>query len=467
MKIKLEILLLVLVFFIVTFFGWKMIGRPIGENDEQIYLTTFLLVNRGYKLYKEVFFSQMPAFFLLTYPGFIIFGKTLQAARFTIYLWSSLSMLLMILLGFKLKKNLIGVMVLLLLLLIPTYRTQIATFQSDALAVSLSLLSFEMMIFFRINQNRLYLVLSAFFFSLAFWTKLDLSVLATLFYLLAINLNIVQSKNKHTEKLNLKNYLIFILLFCFCSLMFAFLYGTKNIIENVLLLRTAALKVYSFDLSRILSTIVNDKILLATGFCAIIFFVLSSPKIKSIVLSLLIWLIIAISLIFLYRPIFLHHLVFLSVPSVLLFSFSIEKFRKTFAVVLLIIFFSVLFSLINTIHQSNNELISSEKKHVVNIIEKSTLPTDFVVSDEEIFNAFSGRLPPPPLADLSFVRIKSGNLAASKFLSILDKYKPKLIISWNGRLKSMPFFNEIIKKDYRLVYTLDNYHEIYLLASGE
>ena len=125
----------------------------------------------------------------------------------------------------------------------------------------------------------------------------------------------------------------------------------------------------------------------------------------------------------------------------------------------------LILSLTNRIYitaKTSTKLINDSQQNAIKIIEKHTNINDFVVSDEEILNGLSGRLPPPELSDVSQVRIKSNNLSPEKFKKIIDIYKPKLIIPWNGRLKSIKNFSEVIK-DYKIIYLSSDFQKIILL----
>ena len=94
------------------------------------------------------------------------------------------------------------------------------------------------------------------------------------------------------------------------------------------------------------------------------------------------------------------------------------------------------------------------------MVERDAGIDDFVVCDEEIINGFSGRLPPPELSDISNVRIKSNNLTQENFAKIINLYKPKLIIPWNGRLQSIKNIN-LILEDYLMTYQISDSIKIY------
>jgi hypothetical protein len=98
------------------------------------------------------------------------------------------------------------------------------------------------------------------------------------------------------------------------------------------------------------------------------------------------------------------------------------------------------------------------------IIKKHSNINDVVLTDEEILSGLSGRLPPPELSDISQVRIKSNNLTSENYAKIINTYKPKLIIPWNGRLESIKNFKASLS-NYRLLTSLSKSKNIYIRIS--
>jgi 4-amino-4-deoxy-L-arabinose transferase-like glycosyltransferase len=125
---------LVLAFFLFVFLSQlSLIHHPVSDNDEGVYATSFLLMDNGFPAYKQTFFSQPPGFIISVFPGFMFLGKTLEAARLTIGLWTLLGLAGLIWVGFELKNKWIGLFTALLLYLIPTYYNQTLILQSDIL----------------------------------------------------------------------------------------------------------------------------------------------------------------------------------------------------------------------------------------------------------------------------------------------------------------------------------------------
>lgn len=439
MKTKILLIPIIILFF----FNLRLINRPVTENDEGIYLTTFKLVDRGYKLYKEVFFSQAPGFFLTVYPGYLILGKTLQAARLTVFTIFLISLFGLLWLGKKQKKLEAAILAVLILFSIPTFSYQIITLQSDALALAFSMLSIVSMYRYIDTSGRGWVFMSSFFFTLAFWTKFDVTIMIPIIYLLI---------NYQKRSLaSLKSLILFTAIFLITSIMMVIPFGIKEIFNNIFILRNQALLVYPIEPLKVFELLKNNFILSSIIVLGIAGFIFLKPKIYGLT-AIFLWSIVSLLSMFVYRPLFPHHLVFLTVPFVLLFSFSVSKYKRLTNILLVIALFFAVINSYQSFVNNSGEILSREQMNLVELIQKYTKPEEFVVADEEILNAVSGRLPPPELADVSFVRIKSGNLSPEKFKAIIHKYKPKLIIARNGRLESMKGFKEIVK-DYKFVST--------------
>ena len=142
MKVKFILVLIV----ILLLMNFSLINRQIVENAEGIYWATFLLVNKGYKLYKEISFSQLPGFYLAIYPIFKLLGSTIGAARFAVFFWPTLTLLSIVWLGYVRKNLLFSLISVVLLITIPTFFNQAITLQSDIVAASFSTVSFVLMI---------------------------------------------------------------------------------------------------------------------------------------------------------------------------------------------------------------------------------------------------------------------------------------------------------------------------------
>ena len=170
-----------------------------------------------------------------------------------------------------------------------------------------------------------------------------------------------------------------------------------------------------------------------------------------IFISLFLWFISSLLFVFSFRPLFQHHLVFLAIPAVLFFSnnisstnVSINQLIDTRMMVLLVIaVLSFITNFYGLIKRQNTRFIQ-ERDLAKNLILENTDNNDVIITDEAALYGMTGRLPPPELVDLSYVQIRSGNISSKKFKSAIKKYRPKMIITWNGRLKMMDGLQEIL-----------------------
>ena len=439
---KLMILLLVFLFISNLF----LINRPVADNDEGIYLTTFSLIQRGHQAYQETFLSQPPGFLLSVFPGFLFLGKTLQAARTTLVVWSVVGMISLFWLGYKLKNLRFAFLAISLLYLMPSYFNQTITFQSDILPVTFSLLS---LVFLLIPGGKTFgFIVSAFFLNFAFWTKFDVSAVPAIIYLL-----IYYKEKALRQKLSG----VFILISVLFLLILILPFGLRNILVNSVAYRFQASGMYSFSLMPLLNFIQKDMILSSVLLVNILFIFKRNHSLKFPNIIFLIWMVSVIFILLLYKPVFPHHLVMLAVPSVLFFSCSLlsalRGHKKILNTITVLIVFIMVSSRVYYVQKTPMGILNNEQKMAVQEIEKNTGINDLVVTDEEILNGVSGRLPPPELSDVSFVRIQSNNLSPDKFKEIIELYHPKMIIPWNGRLESIGSLSESLR-NYRELTTI-------------
>jgi len=458
MKNKAFVILTAIFLVVVFFTQLKLINRPVTDNDEGIYLTSFLLVDKGYSAYKQTYFSQPPGYLLSVYPGFILFGKTLQAARLTIGLWSIVGILAILWIGFELKNKWSGLLAVGLLLIIPIYYNQALTFQSDVLITTFSLISLAALIRFLKNHYILWFIISAIFLNLSLWTKFDITFIPSFIFILFIPFK--------EGKISLKKIINLLIIFLIVSVgFFALLiipFGIKEVFSNSISLRFKAAETSSKSFM-LIDYLKKDFILFSIIISGLLLSFFKIRKFNNYQKSIFIWSIFVLTLLIFYRPLFSHHLVILAVPMVLLFSQSIGFYfnkKVLYKIAILIAIFSIGVRTFLAVNTSSN-LIDNERQRAVEIIKENSGLDDLVISDEEILTGISGRLPPPKLSDISFVRIRSNNLTPENFKRIIDTYKPKLIIPWNGRLESIENFKEILK-NYKLLTSFSDSKNIYI-----
>jgi 4-amino-4-deoxy-L-arabinose transferase-like glycosyltransferase len=438
----------VLFCFLLTLFVAQLrtVHHPVTDNDEGIYATSFLLINSGKPAYKETFFSQPPGYIVSIYPGFVAFGKTLEAARLTIALWSIIGALAFVWVASELKQQWAGLLGVGLLYVVPSYFHQTTTLQSDALIPVFSLLALGALLRFYNSLKVPWFLIAVFFLNLSFWTKFDLSLVPVV----GVVMFIVLKTKKYSPKKLL--YLISYA-FLFSVLFFGIVvvpFGIKEVIEQSVLLRFKAAGTSSVNPLLFFHYLINDTNLLIILGGSLILSALHKKIVSSLTGLLVLWTGVQLIFFLLYHPLFPHHLAMITVPPALLLSVTLATLfnRKNYAyfkfLSLFFIFIAMVYQVTSAINTST-QLVDKQHTDVLHIIQKNTAKNDVVLTDEEMLNVLSERLPPAELSDVSFVRSSSNDLSAAEFKEIVMREKPKLIIPWNGRLQAIQSFDEVIQ----------------------
>lgn len=87
------------------------------------------------------------------------------------------------------------------------------------------------------------------------------------------------------------------------------------------------------------------------------------------------------------------------------------------------------------------------------IVSAATTPTDFVVVDDAYLAMLTGRLVPPPLADLSTLRIRAGGLTADQAIDATHRYGARVLIVQSNHLGRLQRFRSWVDREYLLVKT--------------
>ena len=239
-----------------------------------------------------------------------------------------------------------------------------------------------------------------------------------------------------------------------------FPFGLQHLYTNIIALRLHAGTDVSSSISLLLPYLLRQPVLLVIMIAGIALSFVKRTNLKFPNILILIWSLFALAQLVLYRPLFPHHLSIVAIPFMLLFvlnidNFSIKKFERQYQKVVPILVLASSLYIVILLSIQPTTLLTHTQQSTLKTIDSVTSPHDYVVTDEEILNVESGRLPPPELSDVSYVRIYSNNLSAQNFQSIIEKYKPKLIIPWNGRLASIQSLHLILEK-YRPLQTIDS-----------
>lgn len=470
MKKKILVLALFVIFIITLVTGLRAQKTSSKEYDEGGYLNTFYTVSQGNQLYKTTFFSQPPGFFLLTYPGYILFGKTLLSARLTIFFWSLFGLGGIFWLAYELKQKWIALTTIGILFLTSRYYQEIITFHADALPLVFSCLSLASMMRFYNTEKIGWFLLSIGLFITAFWVKFDFSAIFPLTY---IFFSKVKKANFSFKKIN---WILISAVLCVMTLSYLYLstFNLKDMYVEVVGYHLQAQTYYPFSILRILATFKNN-IELFLLIIVVSFLVLKEIKKHKINFSfkiLFLWSYSSLFFIVLYRPLLLHHLFTLTIPfalflSYLLYTFFLKEDNTTQVVKknATFLFFVLLLQLTISLLSYQQEIPDIQKK-AIQIIQSNTKKADYIISDDGLLPAVTARRTPPELVDISEVRINSKYLTLNMIEKSLTSYKPKLIFFWAGRLEKLKGIEELLRKyQYVLSSSIDSKYKVYILVN--
>jgi 4-amino-4-deoxy-L-arabinose transferase-like glycosyltransferase len=466
-------LIIFLVIALALFFcAFQLKSYQNSEFDEGVYLATFKSVQNGFAPYSQTYMSQPPGFFVTTFPLYVAFGSTLEAARLAVFFYSLIGLFAIVWLGWELKSVLFAFIAISVLYLIPLYMVQILTFHGDSLPAAFSALALASMLRFRNIGKWLWVGLSAFFVAIAVLIKADFAVLPSLGVVLLVA-TLVEKKRIVDF---IKAGVVFAASFIISFLLFTLPFGINDVYTNVIELRLRVAQGTSADPNTFF-TFFNEQaelvnLLKAASVLSILTFIFVRDARFPLIL-LFLWVATTIVSLLVYHPLLPHHLTFLTVPIAVLFSFASFKLLNLIKVPRLLpaaVTILVLVMLVNrfntaTMPQSTQSTTPLQLRGI-ELVEAHTQPGDYIISDDGIVSALSNRLIPPYLTDISFVRIASGGVTAAHLEENIKTYQPKMILVWADRLRNVPNFEQIMSQyNYRLIEDPDTQHEAYLLES--
>jgi len=468
LSLKTAIILCLGICLVLLYGAFQLRSYPTSEFDEGVYLATFKSVQNGFPLYSETYMSQPPGFFVTTFPLYVAFGSTLEAARLAVFMISLLGLVAIVWLGWELKRVLFSFIAIGLLYLIPLYTVQVMTFHGDSLPSTFSTLALASILRFRNTPKGLWVILSALFATTAVMIKGDVAVFPSILLLLVVTTVV--------EKRRVGDFIQFMAVFAVTCLIivlvFTLPFGLSEVYDNVILLRIRAAVGIAPDPNvfinffREQTELVN---LLGAGIVLglIVFVTIREARFPLILLVL--WVLSTMLSLLVYRPLLPHHLAFLPVPIAVLFSFALFKLLRLINLPRLVPAAVTIFVLAVLLNHLSDALAPQPgvatplQLRGIELVQAYTDPSDYIISDDGIVAALSNRLIPPDLTDISFVRIASGGVTPEKLEYNIVTYQPKMILVWADRLRNVPNFENIMRQyQYRLIEDPDTQHQAYI-----
>ena len=464
--------------------------------DEGMYLMRVFLMQKGYRLYTDIWTDQLPGLIALIQLGFAILGNSVAVGRAVIVLLATLGLLGAALLAYRIGGSVGSLIGTVMLALAPNFFwLSRAIISPDLPSISLATLSLAFMFNWLHTHRRRWLLLSGAIFALGFLVKatsilvlIPLSLVILLAYWRKLEACPEHSRRIGSWKpaLSLAEGLevgVWILSVALPILIGLSFYEWQAMYDQVVGTLVRSGQVYDPKVvphaRKIWQYLITDNYgLLALGLYGII---PGMRKRRKETLIILAWLFVTLVALLIRSPMWpQHHLVVLLFPLAVLAGIAVQQiwdhlrqistnlpiYQSTNLPIYLIALGIYLASLPQIV-RADRELLAApsyrSQELGVCFIQEVTAADEFVITDYPIIPFRAGRRVPPSLCTVSAKRIKIGLLTDEELISAAKEYKPKAIVSWIDRLPRLPGFMDWMRERYYLAWSYGTDHRIYLI----
>lgn len=430
-----------------------------GDYDQGVYMLSAKLLYQGFPLYKEVFLTQGPLFIQSIALMFHIFGVTVFTARLCMVLYFLLGLTGFFLILTHFKKSYVNFVPLILYALSLNVFVFGRAVEAELPSLAVYLFSFYFMLLYRKYIRRELLIISATLFFLACLFKLT-----EIYLLLPLILFLIHGK-KYNEVLKELSYIL--LTWFICGLLLLILNHSQ--IDSVMSQYIGShLKASGRSLSlsdyfgALLYTLMSSVPLIIINLIGLLYFVMykGSTYFNYLIISVFVTL-----LFLLYqKPAFEHDFVILSFYFVIISDFFLlnildikifnnNNYQLLKIISTCVIIISVIIFYFGIYKTSVSAKAGSDLTSVVTYIDKTTKPTDYIITDYQEIAFRADRDVPPQLVDTSSVTLSTKQLTTSQLIYYFKKYNVKEVVVWSDRFQTdsqdfINFLNKSCKKIY-------------------
>lgn len=448
-------LIFIIIFWLFAVLHKINIHLDLDSYDEGVYWQTLMSLSNHFKLYSQIFYSQPPAFIWGIYPSYLIFGKTILAARLGIVFYSLIALVSTFVIGKIILNKWLGLVLAILLVFNLPFIKESKTLQAEMPMLALGMISYACALYYAnsevVKKSLYYLLASLVFLVLAILTKLLAVSLIIPITIIVINKVIKPyTVSLHSFHLELKNIGIAVLggLVVLTLILIPYINHINDLYNQVIQFHLAA-KTTLLAQDQINKTIildfVKDNIYLFA--LAIIGVVVGAFRKNKYLLPTLVWFAILMTLLGVQKPLFYHHIVVIVPVLAILASLSFSRVKnnldKTINLIALTLVGLIVLSNAkqiltyeNNLNLKNQKMISSNNQ-IAQDLNKLTSANDFVVTDNQFVVGLAQRQTLPNLVDTSSVRVQSGYLTNAQLRANLLNPKVTAVLLYNNK------FNEI------------------------
>ena len=452
------------------------------DPDEGINLIKAFLYSEGFSLYTDIWSDQPPLFTSLLSYWFVLFGRSIFAARILTLLFSALLVwsfyqTLRIQLG-----NLLACISTLLLI---TSRKFIQLSVSVMIGIpSLALVMFSIYILTLYKQKaRTYLIfISGFLLALSLQTKFFTVFLIPIMLFYLLSFRVAKKQGEETIGKKLSPAILWLITVLFFYILISFLYNSFQYEQLIQahLQQSIATDFEDYDSLSVLYWMIRHDYDIAGLALIGVFIIFDQKHWKG--LFPFVWLVTATLLLLIHQPVWYHHYSLISIPLAWLAAYgatpaiallkskdrllSFKQFnlkKQLFTILALVLFVVLIVNVSFKINSAIETMQIKEPHHdvnVVNLLSQHRESTKWVLTDRPIYAFYAGLHIPPEIAVFTKKRFRAGKLNYDYLLSILQKYNPEQIVlsRFKKEIENEPEVNDYLEKNYSKIYETDAVH---------
>ena len=429
------------------------LGLANAGYDEGVYLQTLMALASGHGLYRDIFYSQPPAFILGVYPFFVAFGQDLWAARFGVVVLSLAALPAAAIVGRCVGGRIAALAALALIAFDPFLLAQSKALDAEAPQAAFSLVAVALVMEWHRRWNGRAVSSLAFLAgAAATWSTLcKLFGVATFVPLLIV----VADAASHRERRSAVAVSALWAALGIIATLAAFLLPYRGAVEpmwrDVVQFHIAARPVFEETPADHIADIASALAQLPVSYAALFGAAVGIAQRAAAGPVLIGWLVVMLALLVEQTPLFDHHLVILVAPLVAIVTLGFLPNRPgprkisllqqgkvlllatgLVSIVAAVDLAAVAVSTLNA--QDRMRAISERNRAIADGIARAIPADGLIITDCQYLAALAGRRTPADLVDTSLVRIRSGYLTVAQLVAAAARPDVRMVLYCRGRL---------------------------------
>jgi len=437
------------------------------DTDEGFELMKPVLLQKGFSLYKEIYNDQPPLFTLILSSWFKLFSPSVYHGRILILVFSAI----LIWAFYGIVKNpwgdLCAFLAVTFLILSQLYLRLSSSIMLVIPPLSLAMLSILCVILYKKSQAKYLLLLSGIFMAVSLHTKLIAAFLIPIIAFEIIQTTRPNLREKGKLNLHLPPLLLWLsgfLLVYLSILLIFFHFDFSLLLRQLIQPHFTRSNLPEDNFSVIWQMILSDYDIALLALMGIILLVRQK---KWQLFFPVLWLATALAVLAIYRPIWDHYYLLVSIPICWLAAISFsqffgargnrDRFLRWLTAAIIILTILKIPSKYNRMSKSIAVGTAPDEHKVVELLLKYKKKIHWIFTDRPIFAFYADILVPPELVLTIEKRSFTDNLTQDYFIGKLGKYKPEMII-----LNELKYFGpsaiSYIQDHYTLLYKLTSHY---------